>query len=418
MCPTVQVLRRWATNGASAELHPVDIRAMVRRILPVYLVSRACVLAGAAVVAAELRADQNLADERMLEVGDPHTTSRITSATRPMLDVLTSWDGLWYLELVRSGYPRSVPPDVSYHVVEARAAFFPLFPMLGRLVDRVTPGGDTTAVLLLNAVLGFVVVLLVGLIGQRLYGTRVGTTAATLTALFPGSFVLSFAYSEALMMVLAAACLWSLLEREWAAAGVFAALATAARPNGVALVAACAVAAVVAVADRREWRSLTAVALAPLGFVVFQVWLGRHSGEAGVWFRVQREAWSEGASFGWTAVRNTVEAVASPLTSPTDTVTALSLVALVILLVVAWKAQLPMLLTAYSWAIVALMLVPATVTARPRFIFTAFPLFIGAARWFEARRSTDDSMWTVICLSCGAGLAALTALYGVFGAIP
>jgi hypothetical protein len=418
----VQHLRRWMTEQPTIELHRVDVRAMVRFALPVYLISRACVLAGAAVVAAELRADQNLASERGLDVGDPHITSPvaspITSAARPMLDVLSSWDGLWYLELVRSGYPRSVPPDVTYHVAEARAAFFPLFPLVGRVADRILPGGDTTAVLLVNAVLGFLVVVLVGLIGQRLYGSRVGTAAATLTAVFPGSFVLSFAYSEALMMVLAAACLWCLVEREWTAAGVFAALATATRPNGVALVAACAVAAFFAIAERRDWRSLTAVALGPLGFVVFQVWLARHTGESGVWFRVQREAWGEGASFGWTAIRNTIEAVTGPLTSPTDTITALSLVALAVLLVVSWKARLPLVLSAYSWAVVALMLAPATVTARPRFIFTAFPLFLGAAKWYESRRTVDDSTWTLTCLACGAGLAAVTALYGVFGAIP
>ncbi|MGA1051403.1 MAG: glycosyltransferase family 39 protein [Ilumatobacteraceae bacterium] len=414
----MQVSQRWMSDRVPLEPHRVDVGAMIRRVLPVYLVSRACVLAGAAVVAAELRADQNLAAERMLDVGDPHATAPVTTATRPMLDVLTSWDGLWYLELVRSGYPRSVPPNVSYHVDEARAAFFPLFPLLGRFVDRILPGGDTTAVLILNALLGFVVVVLVGLIGQRLYGQRIGTTAATLTALFPGSFVLSFAYSEALMMVLAAGCLWCLVERDWGAAGVLAALATATRPNGVALVAACAVAALFAIADRREWRALLAPALAPVGFVVFQLWLGRHTDEPGVWFRVQREAWDEGASFGWTALSNTVHAVVDPLTSPTDTVTALSLAALVVLLFVSWRARLPLLLSAYSWGIVVLMLVPATVTARPRFIFTAFPLFIGAAKWFEERRSTDGSTWTVLCLSCGAGLAAVTALYGVFGAIP
>jgi hypothetical protein len=64
------------------------------------------------------------------------------------------------------------------------------------------------------------------------------------------------------------------------------------------------------------------------------------------------------------------------------------------------------------------MLVPATVTARPRFLFTAFPLLIGAAWWFEQRRRTDETVWPMTMAACGAGLAALTGLYGVFGAIP
>lgn len=391
---------------------------MLRHVLPVYVVSRACVLAGAAVVAAELRVDANLAAERSLPVADPHGTESVGSATRPILDVLTSWDGLWYMEIVRNGYPRTIPPDVTYHVDEARAAFFPLFPMLGRMFDRILPGGDSFAVLTMNALLGLLAVVLIGLLAQRLYGERVGRTSATLAAIFPGSFVLSFAYSEALMIVLAAACLWCLVEREWVAAGVFAALATATRPNGLALVVACGVAALIAIREERDWKALVSVALAPTGFVAFQVWLGQHTGEAGAWFRVQREAWDEGASFGWTAIRNTAEAIVEPLTSPTDTITAISVAATVALVWMSWRAKLPWVLTAYSWCVLALMLVPATVTARPRFLYTAFPLLIGAAQWYERRREGDELIWPMTMAASGAGLAALTGLYGVFGAIP
>ncbi len=390
--------------------------------LPVYVLSRLCVLAGAAVVAAELRVDVNLAEERGLPIADPHivdgTITSTTSAVRPMLDVLTSWDGLWYMDIVRNGYPETVPPDVTYHVDEARAAFFPLFPMLGRAADWVVPGGDSIAVLVLNTVLGFIAVVLIGLLAQQLYGDHVARATTTLVALFPGSFVLSFAYSEALMLVVASAAMLCLQQRRWLLAGIFAALTTATRPNGVAIAVACAVAALFAIKDDRDWRSLAAVLMAPIGFIVFQIWLGQHAGETFVWFRVQREAWGEGASFGMTALTNTLEAITQPLTSPTDTITAVSVVTIIVLLWMAWRARLPFFVNAYSWTIIALMLVPATVTARPRFIYTAFPLLIGAAVWFEARHRIDDRSWAVTMAASGAGLVALTGLYGVFGAIP
>jgi hypothetical protein len=381
------------------------------------------VLAGAAVVAAELRVDANLADERSLPYSDPHvlappTLSNSGSAVRPMLDVLTSWDGQWYMDIVRNGYPTVVPPDVTYHMDEARAAFFPTFPLLGRAADWVVPGGDTIAVLLLNTVLGFIAVVLIGLLANDLYGERIGRTTTTLVALFPGSFVLSFAYSEALMLVLAAATLLCLQRKRWLVAGVFAALTTATRPNGVAVAVACVVAALVAIRDDRDWRALSSVLLAPIGFIAFQLWLGQHTGEPGVWFRVQRDAWDEGASFGWTAVENTLEAITQPLTSPTDTITAVAVVTTVVLVWMSAKARLPLWVNAYSWSVLALMLVPATVTARPRFIFTAFPLLIGAAVWYEERQRHDDRWWAMTMAACGAGLAALTGLYGVFGAIP
>lgn len=410
---------------------------MLVAVLPAYVVSRLCVLVGAAVVAAEVRVDANIAQlEPDRYRPDPHSAITSGSAVRPIIDVFTSWDGQWYMDLVRNGYPKVVPPDVTYHVPQARAAFFPLFPMLGRFADRILPAGDVAAVLLLNTLLGLVAVVLIGLLGERMYGARVGRTAAVLAAVFPGSFVFSFAYSEALMITLAAAALLLLHAREWTAAGVLAALTTAARPNGVAIVVACAVAAYFAIKERREWASLISVALAPIGFIAFQLYVGVHADEPGVWFRVQREAWDEGASFGWTAVRNTAEALIKPMTSPTDTITAISVVTTVLLVWFGWRARLAWPVMAYSWTILAMMLMPATVTARPRFLFTAFPLLIGAAKWYVERRelihsspdaptgtlarhdAADDQLWTMTMVACGAGLAVLTGLYGVFGAIP
>jgi len=48
-------------------------------------------------------------------------------------------------------------------------------------------------------------------------------------------------------------------------------------------------------------------------------------------------------------------------------------------------------------------------------LFTAFPLLISvAAVWPDG----DDEMWPLLLAACGAGLAAVTALYGGLGAIP
>lgn len=394
-------------------------RGVVRKAGLVYLFSRLCVMVGAAIVAAELRADDNAVKANFPDApfADPQYVSKAipTSAVRPMLDVLTSWDGLWYLRIIRSGYPRSVQPNVTYDVSDARAAFFPAYPMLVRFVDKVLPGGDTTAALFTNFVLGAIAVLLVGVLARELFGIRVAERSMILMALFPGSFVLSFAYTEALLLALAAGCMWCLLKRQWALAGVLAAIGTATRPNGVALIAACAIASFFAIRDRREWRSLVAPLLAPIGFIGFMLWIDAHTGERGVWFRVQTEAWGEGTSFGLTAVRRTLKAFTHPLTSPTNTITAVCVVTMVLLLWFLHKHRLPSYCNAYVAVVLLLMLLPSTVTARPRFVFTAFPLLIAAAVWFE--RDKRD-WWPYVIGACSAGLVGLTALYGVLGAIP
>ncbi|MET0143714.1 MAG: glycosyltransferase family 39 protein [Ilumatobacteraceae bacterium] len=369
-----------------------------------FVVSRLCVLAGAGIRASQVTVDANNALE-------PRPGSPVGLVT----GVFTQWDGLWYLEIVRNGYPRSIPPNITYFQLEARAAFFPLFPTIVRAADRVIPGGDTIAALAVNFLLSLCAVVLVGVLARRLFDTGVAERAMVLFAVFPGSFVLSYAYAEALLIVLAAVCLWFLMDERWVLAGVAAALATATRPNGVALIAACAVAALIAIYRKRAWRSLIAPLLAPIGFVAFQFFLSAHTGERWPWFRVQGEAWREGTSFGATAISNTVSFVSHPLASPTDALTGLSLAALALGLWCLYRKRLPWPMIAYIAVVVGLMLLPATVTARPRFLFTAFPLFISAAAWWPRR---DRAIWDLMLVLCGAGLTALTMLYGVFGAIP
>jgi hypothetical protein len=361
-----------------------------------YLLSRAAVIAGAGAVSAAQK-------------------PRPASGAGPILEVLNSWDGLWYYEVVRTGYPRHIPPDITFFQLEARAAFFPLFPRVVWAVNKVLPGGDIAAALGLNFVLGAVFVLLVGLMTRRLFGNKVAARAMVLTALFPGSFVLSFAYSEAIMLVLVAACLFMLIERRWLLAGILAGLATASRPNAIAIVASCVVAAVIAIVQRREWKALLAPLLAPVGWISFQLFLAHQTGERDAWFRVQGQAWDEGTSFGLTAIRDIGNALVHPLDSPRTVLTLLCVATMLFGLWATWKRPLPAPVTVYTIGILALMLLPQTVTARPRFLFTAFPLLISiAAVWPES----DDEVWPLLLAACGAGLAAVTALYGGLGAIP
>jgi hypothetical protein len=217
------------------------------------------------------------------------------------------------------------------------------------------------------------------------------------------------------MLVLVAATLLLLLEERWLAAGIVAAFATASRPNAIAVVAACAVAAWMAWRRQRDWRAWVAPLLAPIGFIAFQLFLWARTGERDVWFRVQQDAWNEGASFGWTAVRRTADVFTNPFDSATNIITALCVIATVIGLYVLFKAKLPAPIVAYTVVVLALMLLPATVTARPRFLYTAFPVLIaGAAIWPE-----DEEKWWALGLSLfAAGLVAVTALYGLFAAIP
>jgi hypothetical protein len=375
----------------------------LKRVSIAYLASRLCVIAGAAIVAAQEVAEAN-------RLGEPRPKNAVGLITQ----VLTSWDGAWYLRIVRDWYPTTIPPDVTYNDMEARAAFFPVYPMLVRTLDPILPGGDVFASLFINFVLGAVAIYLVGLIARDLFGPRIAYRAMVLMCFFPGSVALSLTYSEATLITVAAGCLLMLHRKHWLAAGLLAAIGSGTRPNGIGLIVACAVAAFFAIKDDRDWRSLIAPVLAPIGFISFQLYLYDRTGEW-AWFRVQTEAWDEGTSFGLTAIKNTLEAFTRPLSSPTDTLTAVSVMVMIALLVVLWKRRLPWPMVAFALVVLALMVLPSTVTARPRFLYTAFPLFISAAAWWPEEH---EEGWGLTIAMSAAGIVALTGLYGVLGAIP
>ena len=369
----------------------------------VYLLSRLFVVMGAAIaVAAQAVVD------RSNDVEPANGLSGLAA-------ILDSWDGHWYLDVVREGYPHHIMPNVTYFVSDARAAFFPMYPRLVHYFDVVIPGGPVSVALAINIILGACFVFLAGYLCRGLFDIKTAEKAMILIALFPGSFVLSMAYSEALMLTIVALCFIALRDKHWLWAGILAAMATATRPNGVALVAACAVASLLAIRNDREWRSLIAPALSPLGFLGFMWFLRMHTGEDGAWFRVQREAWQEGTSFGATAVQRTVDFFIHPVSSPTSVLTAASVGAMLIALYMGRKYKMNLIYWSYTAVVLALMLIPATVTARPRFLFTAFPLFFPVAR---ALRDDEDKWWPLVVMVMVGGLVTVMGIYGVRGAIP
>lgn len=375
----------------------------VRAGLFAYLLSRVFVIVGCAIAGSSWAV--TMRDQGKIPPNGPTL----------LVQVLDSWDGKWYLEVVRTGYPRFIPTNVNYYIPEARAAFFPLYPRLVHYIDMIVPAGPVSSALLVNFIFGWCFVYLAGRLAAELFGVRTAHKAMVILCLFPGSFVLSFAYSEATLLVLAALTFLALRRHAWVWAGVLASLGGLARPNGVALGVACLAVAVSEFRSHRNYGPVVSVLLSPVGFVGFMIFLRHHTGEPWPWFRVQREAWDEGASFGGTAVARTFDFVTRPLSSPTSATTAACVVFLVVLVFLWRRHRLPIEMTAYSASVVFLMLMPATVTARPRFIFTAFPLFFCLAAVF---RDDDDKWWPVMTTVLGASLVAFAGLYGVFGAVP
>ena len=104
----------------------------LRRVAVVYVLSRLFVIMGAAIaVAAQAVVDRT---------NDVEPINGLSG----LADTLANWDGHWYLDVVREGYPHHIMPNVTYFVSDARAAFFPLYPRLVHYFDVIIPGGPVS----------------------------------------------------------------------------------------------------------------------------------------------------------------------------------------------------------------------------------------------------------------------------------
>lgn len=330
---------------------------------------------------------------------------------RPLADVVDAWDGQHYVSIARDGYPTSVGEGDFYEgtggLAQSVVAFFPLQSLLARAVAWSLPLSTGYATVAVSLLAGAVAAVLVWLLAERLFDRETAHAAAALLCFFPGAFVLSLPYAEALLVALAAGCLLALHHERWLLAGALAALATATRPNGVALVAACAWAAAVAVHRRREWRSLVAPLLAPAGIAAYFLYLWRHTGEAFVWFRTQRDGWGERLDFGRNTARVAWRFMRDPVSDPNTLIIGLSLLFTVAALVLLVRARLPGAVNAYVGVVLLLAVWSQTLGARPRFVFAAFPLLLPLAHLLRGP-------WLLGTVGAfGGGMTVLAVLYGL-----
>lgn len=310
-----------------------------------------------------------MAASRVAVLGALFVGSRLRIQSFRVINLL--WDGGFYVKIAQSGYPRRV-------VGMSRVAFFPMYPLVVRAVHAVTRLDRAQAAWAASFGLSLLLAALLWKAVRDWKGREVADRAVVLFAFFPGSYVLTLAYSEGVLLCAAIACLLLLDRRRWVAAGLAAAVCSASRPNGIVIALCCAWAAVGAVRERGEWRALVAPVLAPLGTLAYFAYLWRHTGKAGAWFDVEHNGWKDRVDLlafvdrvrylahhpgsdlqGWLAVGGTLLAVA--------------LVAYLL------RDQAPA--TWLIWTVGTLFLSVTSVKlgVRPRFFLTAFPLFVPLA---------------------------------------
>src|ERR687891_729641 len=269
-----------ATPMAARPLSVARRSEALRAAWSVFWSTRAAVLLVAIFAALSFGpAADGLAERNAAAFDEPALTRALAE---PVLAPLARWDAAWYLRIADSGYAGS----------DARAAFFPLYPLLVRALA--TPFGASPGALLvaayvvsLAAFLG-ALVLLHRLVSLEL-GRPLAQPALLLLSVFPAAVFLGSPYSESLFLLLAVGAFYAARTGRWAWAGAAVAGAAATRSAGVLLLLPLTM--LWWSARPRKLGNAAWLLLGPLGVGAYAAFLGLSEADAWRFLDVQ-DAWS------------------------------------------------------------------------------------------------------------------------------
>lgn len=145
-----------------------------------------------------------------------------------LMDVLSQWDGQWYLRVAKEGYHWSGPD------VQANVAFFPLYPLLAKVLSLLT-GNLELSFFIVSLVSFFIFLIFLYKIAQEHFDKDTGFRTIWYLSIFPLSFVFSIFYTESLFMMLTAGAIYFAYKKKWMFAVLFSILSTLTRLSGLVL---------------------------------------------------------------------------------------------------------------------------------------------------------------------------------------
>ena len=234
---------------------------------------------------------------------EPLTTSGpIEWSGRPRtLLIWSQWDAYHYARIALNGYDHPVDPG--------SAAFFPLYPLIMRVVGWITGLDDTghefrlIGVVVAGAFFILAVYFLTQLFEEHL-GTDVARTSGLILLVSPFSFFLTAGYTESLFLLLIALTVLLANRQKWVWAAGVVALATATRVTGVFLIPTLLF---LAWKHRQSFSELLRIALvAPVGIVTYMMYTWWALGDP-IAFLTAQKGWGGFQDRTWIYVQGFVD---------------------------------------------------------------------------------------------------------------
>ena len=316
-------------------------------------------------------------------------------------------DGYRYLEIAQNGYTASGDYNKMVNL-----AFFPMYPLLVRLVSLLTGNLYVAAFLTSNLCLSVTCYYLYRL-ALLDYEAETARRSVVLLLVFPFSFFCSITYPESTFLMFSVLCAYCARRRSWLGAGIFGMLCAFTRTQGILMLAVCAYEYLMEMGIGKDnWReffrrlrpNVCWLLLIPVGYLAY---LGVNKAVTGDWFAFltyQREFWGQ-SSFGFVPA-NIAGVCRSAFEAPNaieriagwGTEAAFIFFSLILL-----TASFKKIRTSYFIYMVVYLYVSfslASLISAPRYLVGAFPLFLMLASWLKNRYAYAACVFVSAVLLC------------------
>ncbi len=203
-------------------------------------------------------------------------------------DVFSAWDSGWYQKIATSGY--EYLNDSKEHSV----AFYPLFPLLSRVVMSLGLPFQVAGTVVNNLAFLGALIVLYSWINER-HGISAARWTTAVLAWCPLSLFGSVTYSEGLYLLFSTAALRAFDKKQYGWTALWGAIASAGRPTGIALFVAFLV---VTYFERRGAIAYVASLAAGGGLFLYSLYCQIQFGDALAFFHAQK-AWRPTLGFDW-----------------------------------------------------------------------------------------------------------------------
>jgi len=273
---------------------------------------------------------------------------------------LANWDGGHYLGIARTGYSQNF-----------QYAFFPLYPLTIKVLTFAT-GNYLLSAILISLVSTFLGLNILYKLVSLDFNKKIAEKVILALLFFPTSFFLLTAYSEGLFFLFSISAFYFLRQNKLFWATVAAALASATRLVGLAVVLGLFVEVwSIQKFSRKNWYLI----FAPLGFVIYCVFLYLQTGDP-FYFLTAENYWQRTLSTPvvgfWEALKNLAGGNLTQINILFDLIFAIFGVGFAIR---AFRF-LPSSFAVYSLLSVGIPLFSPTLSSIPRFLLPVFPIFI------------------------------------------